>query len=105
MIARMSVRIVTAVEIKGGAWAAKYPGRASDLWLVAHVNGKRLRKRIGPDTPENRERAEDKKEEWTKLILGEGEPEGLAAPPFSAIAEAFLDHGLRGKASNTQVAR
>ena len=102
MIARMSVRVVSAKEVKGGAWALRYPARASDLWLIAHANGKRKRKWIGPDTPENREKAELKRKKWTKTLLGKGELEELVAPPFAAIAEAFLDHGLQGKASNTR---
>ena len=68
MIHSMSVRVVTTRTLKGQKWAAKYPEKADELWVFAIIDGTKKAKRIGPDTPENRQHAERKCREWEILL-------------------------------------
>ncbi len=102
MIRRMSIYITDARKLRGGAWAAKYPDKADDLWLVAQVGGKKKRKRIGPPTEENRKVAEQKAAEWRFILerrsMGEA---GMIAVSFSEAADTYLKRGLRKRAPKT----
>jgi integrase len=98
----MSVRIVTAREMKGSKWAEEYPGKADELWVIARSGAKRKKKRIGPPTPENWARAERKRDEWL-LILEKRASDlgGIAAPAFAELAAAFLERGMPKRAEGT----
>ena len=78
----MFVRIATSRQVRGPAWAAKYPERAGDLWVVAQREKKRKRVRIGPPTTENFAKAGRKRDEWeAALSLGASELEPMLALP------------------------
>jgi hypothetical protein len=64
----MSVRIMTAREMKGSKWGKEFPDKADELWVIARVGGKRKKKHIGPPTSENRARAERKRDEWLLIL-------------------------------------
>ncbi len=66
--ARATVEITTAREIKGTKWAAQYPDKTDELWVIVHVGGRKKKKRIGPPTPENQQRAERQREEWIAAL-------------------------------------
>lgn len=102
MMRSMSVYITTARQVKGAAWSARYPDRATDLFVVAQIGGKKKRKQIGPDTPENRERAERKRDEWQAILeRRELQAAGLMAPTLSEAIADFVAHGMRGRAPKT----
>jgi integrase len=104
--ARATVEIVTARIVKGSKWASQYPDKADELWVIAHVAGRKKKKHIGPPTPENRRCAERKRDEWrAALNLKLGGLSDVIAPTFKEIGEAFIERGLTNRAWKTQDSR
>jgi len=106
MIHRMSVRVVTTRTLKGQKWAAKYPEKADELWVFAIIDGTKKAKRIGPDTPENRQRAERKCLEWEMLLerasLGKAR---MIAPLFKDAVKEFSRRGMSHRSWKTRSGR
>ena len=103
MIVAMGVHIQTGREVKGEAWAKRYPEKAGDLWVVVHANRKRDREYIGPPTPKNRERAEARAAEWRaalRILTGDG----LGIETFARHALEYLRVGMdvHGLAATTR---
>jgi integrase len=84
----MPVYIKTAAELKGAAWAARYPGKADELYVVARSGKKRTTRRFGPPTDKNREAAERKRDEWAAAL----ERTDLSS---SGIVAPLLDDAIR----------
>ena len=104
MIPRMSVRVVSSRTLKGSKWADKYPEKADDLWVFAIIDGKRRSKRIGPDTEENRVRAERKRREWEVLLERKALGEKFELlPTFSEAVKDFARNGMVKHAWKTRV--
>jgi len=102
----MSVRVIKARQFKSRNWCARYPDKADELWVIVHAQGRRKRTRIGPDTPENRERAEGKKAEYQLLLDRRASGlDSIAAPAFGAVAEEFLRRGMKNRAPKTKDSR
>ena len=104
MIRAMAIEIVTSKDVKGPAWAEKYPAKAADLWVRGHHGGKRVRIRIGPPTPENRERAEQKREQLLAAVEILSGSRAFVAPRFADAASEYLRLGmdLHGLAGSTR---
>lgn len=106
MIETMPVHIQTAAEAKGPAWAAKYPSKATELYVVARAGKRKKVRRIGPDTPENRARAESKAAEWRVLLEGaELSRAGIIALAFDDAAEEYRRAGMKQHAWKTRDGR
>lgn len=102
MMISMSVYITTARKVRGEAFAAAYPEKADDLWVVAQVEGRKKRKSIGPPTPENWKKAERKAAEWRAAFEQHDlSGAGLLAPSFAEAGQDFLERGLRKRARGT----
>lgn len=106
MMRGMSVRVVSARELKGPAWAEKYPDKAQEIWVFAIANGKRKKVRIGPPTDENRALAERKRREWEILIerraLGQSQ---VMAPLLVDAIDEFAKFGMTRRAWKTRSQR
>ena len=98
----MSVRILTSRQVKGPQWAARYPEKSADLWVVAIVAGKRRRVRIGPPTEANRIEAERRSQAWSAIAHG---ADLSTTPAFGEAGDAFLTSGLYGRARSTEIKR
>jgi integrase len=104
--ARATVEIVTGRDIKGPKWAAQYPDKTDELWVIVHVAGRKKKKRIGPPTPHNWRRAERQRDEWrAALNLKLHGLSDVIAPTFREIGEAFIERGLPGRAWKTRDSR
>jgi integrase len=102
----VSVAIKTSREVKGKAWAARYPDKATDLWVVAVHGGRRERKHIGPDTVANRERAAHFAAQMRSLFTGDAaRTTKLAAPTLREAGDAYLVHAKKRLAPATLRAR
>jgi len=102
MMRSMSVYLSDARTIKGAAWAARYPEKAADLYVVAQMAGRKVRTRIGPPTPENRERAERKMAEYRAILeRRQLRASGLTLPTFAEAADEYVRTGLRKRAPKT----
>ena len=102
----MSVRVVTARELKGPAWAREYPEKADDLWVFAIADARRRAKRVGPPSDENRKLAERRRHEWEILIERSAPGDSkLNAPLFADAIKDFSRHGLNHSACKTRGAR
>lgn len=102
MIAHMSIRQTDAKTIRGKAWAAKYPHAADDIYVVAQVGGKKKRIRIGPNTPENHERAARKVAEYRAILERQQlRAAGMVTLGFAEAADLWLRQGLRRRAPKT----
>ncbi|MBW2698465.1 MAG: site-specific integrase [Deltaproteobacteria bacterium] len=96
------IYITTASKVKGATWAAKYPRKADEIYVVAQTGGKKKRVRIGPPTPDNTKKAERKVREWTYLIERKQLVEsGIVAHTFAEMADEYLLHGLKSRARKT----
>ena len=103
---RATVEIVTGRVIQGPGWAAQYPDKADDLWVRVHAAGRKLKKHIGPPTPENWRRAERQRDEWrTALNLKLHGLSDVIPPTFREIGEAFIERGLPHRAVKTRDGR
>ena len=94
MIPTVAIRVVSERTIRGPKWAAKYPEKANDIWVVGHANGNRVRLYFGSPTPENVERAEHKANQLraaVDLLRGKGV---LGSDTFGEAAAAYLETGL-----------
>jgi integrase len=101
------VRVAPAREVKGQPWAAKYPEKANEPWLVWMVDGKRKREHIGPDTPEAWEQAHREAEELRRCLTQRaGNPNArVRAETVREAAQHYLDKGMKGNAESTKAAR
>lgn len=82
------------------------PENGDNVWVVAHVRGKRKRVEIGPPTEENQIKAENKRKEWELALTRLGSDiETVLAPTFEDAAHDFLKRGLLGRAAKTQDGR
>lgn len=96
MIGSMGVEITTGAKVKGPAWAKRNPEKATEIWVRGQYQGKRIRERIGPDTPENREKAQQRVgriETAMEMIRGAGA--GLCGPVFEEAARDYLRVGTK----------
>ena len=94
MITAVSIRVVSERTIRGPKWAAKYPEKADDVWVVGHAGGNRVRLHFGAPTPSNVERAERKAAQLraaVDLLRGQG---ALGSKTFGEAAAAYLETGL-----------
>ena len=99
----MSVRILTAEQVFGCQWTERYPSKRDDLWVVVHAQGKRVRRRIGAPTPDNRVEAERAKKDLEHELAEQPLVEsGLVLPRFDWMAQRFLERGIPNRAANTQ---
>src|SRR5258705_7935984 len=101
------VRVLTAREVFGPAWAAKRPGIADELYVITTGDGKRERLRIGPPTPANLEAAERKAAQLRQLLAKGGDqlPSSLIAPTLREAADDYLKRAPRRLAPMTVVQR
>lgn len=100
------VRILTAGQLKGEKWSARYPEKAGELYVVATTGKKRQTRRIGPPTPDNQVRAERLRAGIEKaLALQDLTDRGMIALRFCEAREAFARRGLRDHAAKTRDGR
>jgi len=104
MIPAVGISVVTSKAVKGPKWAERYPAKAADLWVRGHHNGKRVRIYIGPPTPENQARAEQKRAQLLAAVEILSGSRALVAPRFADAASEYLRLGmdLHGLAPTTQ---
>ena len=99
----MPVYIQTAAELKGSAWAARYPEKADDLYVVARSGKKRKTRRFGPPTAKNRAAAERKRDEWAvALERTDLSSSGIIAPLIEDAARDYLRKGMTSHAAGTR---
>lgn len=100
------VHILTAAQLKGSAWATRYPEKADDLYVVLRTGKKRNVKRIGPPTPENRAEAARKAKAWeTVLERQDFATKRIAGPLYDVAVRDFLRRGTGDYAKRTREAR
>ncbi len=102
MMVDVSFRIITGRQRNGARWAAKYPEKADDLYVVGQVGGKKKERiRIGPPTPENQLAAENVVREWERRAQREALlSSGLVSQSFAEAADAWLRQ-LKSRAPKT----
>lgn len=102
VMADVPFRIVPARQVHGPGWARRNPKAADELWIVATVNGERLRRKLGPDTPETWERAAKARAEVEReLRFRTAGSASASVPTLGDLSEHYLDKGLRGRALGT----
>jgi len=99
----VSVRVLPGREVKGRAWAERFPDKAGEPWLVAVAQGRRKRWRVGPDTPEAWAQAEREADELRRELEGQSDPmRGLAPPTLAQAIDDFLRYGLTSHKPSTR---
>ncbi len=99
----MPVYIQTAAELKGAAWAKRYPDKADELYVVARSGKRRSVRRFGAPTPENWAAAERKRDAWAAALeRTDLSSKGIIAPLFEDAAAEYQRKGLRRHAPGTK---
>ena len=91
----VAVYIRTSRQTQGRAYCERYPEKADDLWVVASARGRKERIHIGSPTPENHERAQQKKEEIeSALHLVRSSTASVLKPTLASAAAEYLRRGM-----------
>jgi len=102
----MSVHIKTAAELKGHAWAKKYPGKADEIYVVARFGKKRKVRRFGPPTPENQAAAKRTRDDWAAALDRKDlSARGIVSPLFEDAVKEYQRQGMGSHAPRTKSAR
>ena len=102
----MPVYIKTAAELKGAAWAKRYPDKADELYVVARSGKKRSVRRFGPPTKENRAAAERKRAAWAAALeRTDLSSAGIIAPLLDDAIRDYERMGMKSHAWKTREVR